>query len=106
MFSQGDVVPRRYLPGGKQRPDENQFLAAQRILTDVVGIDENYVTFDAENVKVVEQQSDSPSYPGLCTLYRKRVISAEVHMPADEDADDIESISVAARTPFARRGGA
>jgi len=76
-----EALPRIHLPGGKRRPDENQFVAAQRILTNFLHIDENYVNFDLGKVTVFEEETDSHSYPGLRTLYRKRVISGEVLSP-------------------------
>jgi hypothetical protein len=81
VFAGGQASPRIHLPGGKRRPDENQFVAAQRILTNFLHIDENYVSFDLNKVTVLEEEADSPSYPGLRTLYRKRVISGEVLSP-------------------------
>merc|ERR1712228_514433 len=65
------------LPGGKRRPDENQFLSARRILRKQLDADENQVKF-SEIVKFVEEEKSSPTYPGVSTLYRKRLINAEV----------------------------
>mmetsp|Transcript_1818 Transcript_1818/g.4558 ORF Transcript_1818/g.4558 Transcript_1818/m.4558 type:complete len:782 (+) Transcript_1818:74-2419(+) len=66
------------MPGVKKRTDENQFLAAQRILKTQLKIDENSVQLEAKTVKVLEEEKDSPSYPGLKTLYRKRMIQGEL----------------------------
>mmetsp|Transcript_54588 Transcript_54588/g.130231 ORF Transcript_54588/g.130231 Transcript_54588/m.130231 type:complete len:772 (+) Transcript_54588:71-2386(+) len=66
------------MPGIKKRTDENQFLAAQRILKTQLKIDENFVQLEAKTVKVLEEEKDSPSYPGLKTLYRKRMIQGEL----------------------------
>merc|ERR1712194_389311 len=65
------------LPGAKCRPDENQFLSARRVVRKQLEIDENAVKL-SENVEFVEEEKSSPSYPGLVTLYRKRLIHAEV----------------------------
>uniref|UniRef100_A0A7S2P3M1 Protein kinase domain-containing protein n=1 Tax=Zooxanthella nutricula TaxID=1333877 RepID=A0A7S2P3M1_9DINO len=81
----GSVVQRRCLPGGKRRLDENEFLAAQRILTTCMRIDSNCVTWDPQSLQLPEAQVESPSYPGLRTLYRKRIISAEVHAQGRSD---------------------
>jgi len=77
ILADKSVVPLNRLPGAKRRPDENQFLSARRILRRQLGIDENSVKFD-ENVEFIEEEKSSPSYPGLVTVYRKRMIRAEV----------------------------
>jgi len=88
----GVIVQHAYLPGGKQRPDENHFIAAQRILTTKLGFDENCVTLHNTGVHVFEESADSPSYPGLRTLYRKKVISGTVTPPlADDDMSTVVS---------------
>lgn len=71
------------LPGAKRRPDENQFLTAQRILKRQLKLDENCVNLNATDVKILEEEKDSHSYPGMHTLYRKRIIMAELHFPDD-----------------------
>ncbi|CAK0853361.1 unnamed protein product [Prorocentrum cordatum] len=62
---------RHRSPCGKQ----NQFLSARRIIRRQLEMDENQVVFD-ENVKHVEEDKASNTYPGLKTVYRKRIISA------------------------------
>merc|ERR1712039_765492 len=71
------VIRLNRLPGAKRRPDENQFLSARRILRRQLDADENQVKF-SEIVKFVEEEKSSPTYPGVSTLYRKRLINAEV----------------------------
>jgi len=66
------------LPGTKRRPDENHFHAAKRILQRQLKVPENFINLDAENVQVWEEEKDSPSYPGLRTVYCKRIIKAEL----------------------------
>jgi hypothetical protein len=87
---------RNLLPSGKRRPDENQFDAAKRILTSSLKIDENYINFDLNKATIAEEEGDSPSYPGLRTLYRKRIISAEV---LDQTPLRIEAAEAPDRTP-------
>lgn len=65
------------LPGAKCRPDENQFLSARRILRRQLDINENMVKLDKE-VGILEEERHSPAYPGLRTVYRKRIIKAEL----------------------------
>lgn len=66
------------LPAVKRRSDENQFLAAQRVLTKALAMDDNEVTMNPNDVMVMTEQKDSPSYPGIKTFYRKRIISASM----------------------------
>eukprot|EP00930_Biecheleria_cincta_P095298 TRINITY_DN87279_c0_g1_i1.p1 TRINITY_DN87279_c0_g1~~TRINITY_DN87279_c0_g1_i1.p1 ORF type:complete len:771 (+),score=157.91 TRINITY_DN87279_c0_g1_i1:64-2376(+) len=68
-------VPR--VPGAKRRPDENQFLCARRILRRQLEIDENAVIL-SQDVGYIEEDRASNAYPGLKTVYRKRVITGEV----------------------------
>jgi len=69
------------LPGVKRRSNENHFLAAQRILKNQIKVDENSIKLDAKSVRIIEEQKDSSSYPGLNTVYRKRLINAELLKP-------------------------
>lgn len=69
------------LPAVKRRSDENQFLAAQRVLTKALAMDDNEVTMNPNDVLVMTEQKDSPSYPGIKTVYRKRIISASMVQP-------------------------
>jgi serine/threonine protein kinase len=66
------------LPGAKRRPDENQFLTARRVLRKQLKIDENMVQLDAKDVQYFEEEKPSPGFPGLKTVYRKRLIKAEL----------------------------
>merc|ERR1719163_2283007 len=66
------------LPGTKRRPDENQFVTAQRVLKRQLKMDENFASIKQDDVKVLEDDQQSLSYPGMKTLYRKRIISAEL----------------------------
>jgi len=75
-FPDGAKVSLKRLPGAKRRPDENQFLTARRILKRQLKVEENHVTLDASGVQVAEEEKDSLAYPGLRTVYRKRIITA------------------------------
>jgi len=66
------------LPGSKRRPDENQFVTARRILRKQLRVGENHVNLHAKDVQISEEQKDSISYPGLTTIYRKRIIKGEI----------------------------
>mmetsp|Transcript_51806 Transcript_51806/g.160490 ORF Transcript_51806/g.160490 Transcript_51806/m.160490 type:complete len:742 (+) Transcript_51806:104-2329(+) len=76
----GDAEDR--LPAVKRRPDENMFLAAHRVLSKVLKINENFVDLSKDDVQVTEEETKSPSYFNLPTLYRKRTITATLY-PGD-----------------------
>jgi hypothetical protein len=80
------------LPGSKRRPDENQFLAAKRVLSRQLLIGEDCVKLD-QGVHIVQEDKDSPSYPGLQTVYVKRIISVELFSAAEVSEHQKLSIS-------------
>lgn len=61
------------LPGAKHRPDENQFLSARRVLRRQMEVDDNLVKID-QNASIIEEEKPTAGYPGLKTVYRKRII--------------------------------
>jgi len=75
-FPDGTKVHLKRLPGAKRRPDENQFLTARRILKRQLKVEENHVTLEDKGVQVAEEEKESLAYPGLRTVYRKRIITA------------------------------
>eukprot|EP00928_Gymnodinium_smaydae_P030565 TRINITY_DN22695_c0_g1_i1.p1 TRINITY_DN22695_c0_g1~~TRINITY_DN22695_c0_g1_i1.p1 ORF type:complete len:755 (-),score=174.66 TRINITY_DN22695_c0_g1_i1:255-2519(-) len=78
-FNDGTVNKFERLPGIKRRPDENIFSAGQKLLSRQLHANENLVTIDAANTKTIEEVKDSPHYPLLKTVYRRRIINAELH---------------------------
>jgi len=66
------------LPGAKRRPDESQFLTARRILRRQLKIDENHVKLGSRNCQYFQEEKSSPGFPGIRTVYRKRLIMAEL----------------------------
>lgn len=75
-FADGSKGSLVRLPGAKRRPDENQFLTARRVLKRQLKVEENHVTLSKEGVQIAEEEKESPAYPGLRTIYRKRIITA------------------------------
>jgi len=65
------------LPAVKRRPDENQFLAATRWFAKFLHMDPNLVEVEPTGILIAEETKASVAYPGLNTLYRKRMISAK-----------------------------
>jgi hypothetical protein len=66
------------LPGSKILFQESAFQAVYRLLERTLQIDENCVSLNDQTIRITEETKDSPSYPGLQTLYRKRVISGDL----------------------------
>jgi len=74
----GETTAIHCLPGGKRRPDENQFLSARRILRRQLRIDENQVQLDAGGVKYYEEERMDPHFPGVRTVYRTHLITVQL----------------------------
>jgi len=83
-YSDGQSKPKNLLPGSKKGSQENQFAAAYRTLDRMLKIDENCVNMDDKVVRIIEEIKDSPSYPGMQTLYRRRIITAELGKPPED----------------------
>jgi len=77
-FADGTRTKLDRLPGAKRRPDESQFLTARRILRRQLKIDENQVRLDSKNCKYFTEEKPSPGFPGIRTVYRKCLITAEL----------------------------
>merc|ERR1719362_1823057 len=67
-----------WLPAVKRRPDENMYLAAKRCLQRCCGISENAVKFNTSTVLIAEEEKESQQFPGLPSLYRKRIITVNL----------------------------
>lgn len=65
------------LPGSKKETYENVTQTARRILEETLNLDPSIVVLD-EDVVLEEEEQNSPSYPGLYTVYRKEVIHGHV----------------------------
>eukprot|EP00811_Abedinium_folium_P000828 NODE_1075_length_2619_cov_2.510835.p1 GENE.NODE_1075_length_2619_cov_2.510835~~NODE_1075_length_2619_cov_2.510835.p1 ORF type:complete len:461 (-),score=149.75 NODE_1075_length_2619_cov_2.510835:436-1818(-) len=72
----GRVIELNRLPAKKVRPSENFFLAAQWVMKELK-LDQNTVILDPENVRTVESEQASSSYP-LPTIYTRHIITGMV----------------------------
>eukprot|EP00928_Gymnodinium_smaydae_P041055 TRINITY_DN27798_c0_g7_i1.p1 TRINITY_DN27798_c0_g7~~TRINITY_DN27798_c0_g7_i1.p1 ORF type:complete len:834 (+),score=254.93 TRINITY_DN27798_c0_g7_i1:75-2504(+) len=90
-FDSGSTKALMRLPGTKKFFSESQFQAAYRVLERTLQIDENCVNLNTDKVRVVEEKKDSASYPGMQTLYRKRIIMGEVGKPHETDTPKAEA---------------
>lgn len=75
----GNVQVLNRLPAVKRRSDEHQFNAARRAITQYLKLDDNGVIIDEKDVRLLEEVQESKAYPGLKTIYRKRLITGTVH---------------------------
>jgi serine/threonine protein kinase len=76
--SGGEVDSTPGLPSAKRRPDENQFLTVKRILRRQLKIDENRVKINAKSVRYYQEEKTLPEFPGITTVFRRRVIAARL----------------------------
>lgn len=77
IYEDGSSKALCWLPAVKRRPEESHFLAARRVL-ERLRIDPNQVELDPTDVRIVEEEKDSFFFPGLKTLYRKRIVTAKI----------------------------
>merc|ERR1712032_1742062 len=62
------------LPGTKKEPYENTKQVAERILQDMLNMPSNAAKFELRRVERHEEETESPSYPGVRTVYRKEIV--------------------------------
>eukprot|EP00930_Biecheleria_cincta_P074398 TRINITY_DN6160_c0_g1_i1.p1 TRINITY_DN6160_c0_g1~~TRINITY_DN6160_c0_g1_i1.p1 ORF type:complete len:799 (+),score=170.29 TRINITY_DN6160_c0_g1_i1:200-2596(+) len=67
------------VPGTKKNPHENAQETAIRILKDILGMEKLAVHFGFEEKEVFEEEMDSPSFPGVRTVYRKEIMQCYVN---------------------------
>eukprot|EP00928_Gymnodinium_smaydae_P079984 TRINITY_DN63797_c0_g1_i1.p1 TRINITY_DN63797_c0_g1~~TRINITY_DN63797_c0_g1_i1.p1 ORF type:complete len:808 (-),score=184.96 TRINITY_DN63797_c0_g1_i1:239-2662(-) len=71
----GRKVSDIYLfPGAKRQPHENLRQTAGRVVRDRLHMSDCAINFDWENRFNVETEEESPSYPGVRTVYNKVII--------------------------------
>jgi len=66
------------LPGGKKRPHENGRQTVERILSERLKLQGFGITFDFVNREYLEEDDESPNYPGVRTVYRKEIFEGLV----------------------------
>ncbi|CAJ1365810.1 unnamed protein product [Effrenium voratum] len=77
-FSDGRVRATGRLPGSKKETHENLRQTARRILEETLNLEPAMVKLDLAGAEYQHQELDSPSFPGLRTVYRKEVVSGHV----------------------------
>jgi len=78
QFQDGRKRETYRLPGTKQRPHENANATSDRIIKTILRCEEAEVKFDFANRELIQSKEESPSYPGVKTMYRKRIIPAVI----------------------------
>lgn len=78
-YPDGRIRDMVRLPGTKKEPHENAIQTAERILSDTFHIGVNAVEFDIAHINRYEEEIESPSYPGVMTVYRKEIVDCVVH---------------------------
>jgi len=75
-FGDGAMTHDVKLPGCKKLPVEEVRDTARRIITQMLNLELAAFTIREDREQFLEEMRDSPSYPGLPTLYRKHVVYA------------------------------
>ena len=83
-FADGRRRVRLRPPSEKVKPGESPRAAARRCLAEELGLDEAEVAL-SEAYQVIEEEADSPSYPGLTTRYCFHVFAATAAALPDAD---------------------
>lgn len=74
VLADGRSRTRRVLPGSKRRPAEDVFTAARRIFADDLQFPLRYFHLTTSPLETVEEHKESPSYPGLNTVYTRHIV--------------------------------
>jgi len=88
-------IPR--LPGTKREPYENTRDTAERIFKDLLGMGGCSVHFNFDGTEVFEEENDSPSFPGVRTVYRKEIVQVYV---ACSDASALAALGLPHGDPW------
>jgi hypothetical protein len=83
-FADGRRRVRMRPPSEKMKPGETPRAAAWRCLAEELGLGKDEVAL-SEAHQVIEEEEDSPSYPGLMTRYRFYVFTATAAALPDAD---------------------
>merc|ERR1740121_2866354 len=91
MFADGRKRDTNRLPGTKKEPHENTKQTAERVLQELIGLKTEMVKFDLAKIDRFEEEIESPSYPGVRTVYRKEIMKATmVNAPPSSLAEGVK----------------
>jgi len=77
------------MPGTKKFPHENAQETAMRVLKDTMGMGQCAVHFAFDEKEVYEEEMDSPSFPGVRTVYRKEIVQCYVEESNKETLEKV-----------------
>merc|ERR1719310_1612033 len=83
-FADGRERPRNLLPGAMRRPHEDISATARRVLVDEIQLPTSSVRLDVGADEHIDEENESPSYPGLTTIYQKHFVDA--YLDTDDPA--------------------
>jgi len=66
------------LPGTKKQPHENTKQVVERIMAGFGALSDCKIVFDYSNIKAFEEETESPSYPGVPCCYRKEMVQGVI----------------------------
>lgn len=66
------------LSGAKKEPYENSVQVAERVVEERLNMCDCKVVFDFDSSEHFEEEEESPSYPGVRTVYRKTIIEGQI----------------------------
>lgn len=94
VYADGRSRNTSRLPGAKKEPHENTLTCGTRILRDVLGFGQDVeIEFDIAHKEVYEEETSSPSYPDVKTVYRKTFLVGNI---ATSDASVLQEIGICA----------
>jgi len=76
-FPDGRIRESGRLPGSARAPHENASQAASRLVEELMKMQDAGVMFDFSHIDRQEQGEESPSYPGVHTVYIKQTVTGE-----------------------------
>jgi len=85
------------LPGTKKEPHENASLTVQKVLKERLNFTGCKIKFDFTTKEAYEESEDSPSYPGVRTVYRKEIFEGQI---TKTDPETLQRIGVTTKEPY------
>lgn len=85
------------LSGAKKLPHENAMQTAQRIVEERLQMKDAKIKFDATHQECFEDDEESPSYPGVRTVYRKEILEGII---TTTDAAVLERVGLQHKDQF------
>eukprot|EP00929_Paragymnodinium_shiwhaense_P089877 TRINITY_DN50087_c0_g3_i1.p1 TRINITY_DN50087_c0_g3~~TRINITY_DN50087_c0_g3_i1.p1 ORF type:complete len:1055 (+),score=270.59 TRINITY_DN50087_c0_g3_i1:101-3265(+) len=76
MYPDGRQRQLARLPGTKREPHENTRMVCERIVRSLPEMQHLQLPFNLKAAQVFESEQESPSYPGVHTVYRKELVEA------------------------------